>query len=140
MKTDNPRILFFSDSHGVFAALQALRKRIDADAPDLACFLGDALYHGPRNGVPQDYDGARAAEEFNAIADKIVAVRGNCDAEIDQLMLSFPMLDLMPPFRWEASGCSSRMATSGGRTSSCRRFRQGRLSQRGIRMCQSQGR
>ena len=92
MKTDNPRILFFSDSHGVFAALQALRKRIEADAPDLVCFLGDALYHGPRNGVPQDYDGARAAEEFNAIADKIVAVRGNCDAEIDQLMLSFPML------------------------------------------------
>ncbi len=92
MPSDSARILFFSDSHGVFAALRALRARIDADAPDLVCFLGDALYHGPRNGVPTDYDTKRAADEFNAIADSIVAVRGNCDAEIDQLMLSFPML------------------------------------------------
>ena len=49
---DTARVLFFSDSHGVFSALQALRKRIAADAPDIVCFLGDALYHGPRNGVP----------------------------------------------------------------------------------------
>ncbi len=92
MPSDTTRILFFSDSHGVFAAMQALRARIVADAPDLICFLGDALYHGPRNGVPIDYDTQRAADEFNAIADRIVAVRGNCDAEIDQLMLSFPIL------------------------------------------------
>lgn len=86
------RILFFSDSHGVHSALLALRARVEADAPDLICFLGDALYHGPRNGVPTDYDTKAAADDFNAIAGKIVAVRGNCDAEIDQLMLSFPML------------------------------------------------
>ena len=86
------RILFFSDSHGVFAALKALRTRIEADAPDLVCFLGDALYHGPRNGVPVDYDTKCAADEFNAMAERIVAVRGNCDAEIDQIMLWFPML------------------------------------------------
>ena len=92
MTPDTPRILFFSDAHGVFAALRALRARIDADAPDLVCFLGDALYHGPRNGVPHDYDTKRAADEFNAFADRIVAVRGNCDAEIDQLLLSFPMM------------------------------------------------
>ena len=86
------RILFFSDSHGVSAAVKALRARVEADAPDLVCFLGDALYHGPRNGVPSDYDTKLAADEFNAMADRIVAVRGNCDAEIDQMMLSFPML------------------------------------------------
>ncbi len=86
------RILIFSDSHGVFAAMKALRARVEADAPDLVCFLGDALYHGPRNGVPTDYDTKKAAEEFNALADRIVAVRGNCDAEIDQMMLSFPLL------------------------------------------------
>ena len=50
------RILLFSDSHGVAAAMKALRARVEADAPDLVCFLGDALYHGPRNGVPLDYD------------------------------------------------------------------------------------
>ena len=78
------RILLFSDSHGVFAAMQALRARVEADAPDLVCFLGDALYHGPRNGVPLDYDTKASAEAFNAMAERIVAVRGNCDAEIDQ--------------------------------------------------------
>ena len=86
------RLLFFSDSHGVAAAMKALRARVEADAPDLVCFLGDALYHGPRNGVPLDYDTKAAAGEFNAMADKIVAVRGNCDAEIDQMLLSFPLL------------------------------------------------
>ena len=90
--TDTARILFFSDSHGVFSALQALRTRIAADAPDIVCFLGDALYHGPRNGVPGYYDTQRAADELNAMAESIVAVRGNCDAEIDQLLLSFPMM------------------------------------------------
>ena len=89
---DMSRLLFFSDSHGVHAAIKALRNRIETDAPDLVCFLGDALYHGPRNGVPLDYDTKKSADEFNAIADRIVAVRGNCDAEIDQMMLSFPML------------------------------------------------
>ena len=86
------RILFFSDSHGVFPAMQALRARVEADAPDLVCFLGDALYHGPRNGVPGYYDTKRSSDEFNAMAERVVAVRGNCDAEIDQLMLSFPLL------------------------------------------------
>ena len=92
MNTDSPRILFFSDAHGVVPALQALRRRVDADAPDLVCFLGDALYHGPRNGIPGEYDPQRAAGEFNALAERIVAVRGNCDAEIDQCLLSFPLL------------------------------------------------
>ena len=86
------RILLFSDSHGVAAAMKALHARVEADAPDLVCFLGDALYHGPRNGVPLDYDTKASAEEFNAMAERIVAVRGNCDAEIDQYMLSFPMM------------------------------------------------
>ena len=86
------RILLFSDSHGVAAAMKALRARVEADAPDLVCFLGDALYHGPRNGVPLDYDTKVSADEFNAMAERIVAVRGNCDAEIDQMMLRFPLL------------------------------------------------
>ena len=50
------RILLFSDSHGVAAAMKALRARVEADAPDLVCVLGDALYPGPRNGGPLDYD------------------------------------------------------------------------------------
>lgn len=92
MNAEIPRILFFSDAHGVFPAVRALRARVEADAPDIVCFLGDALYHGPRNGVPSEYDTQRAADEFNAMSERMMAVRGNCDAEIDQLMLSFPML------------------------------------------------
>lgn len=86
------KILFYSDAHGVPAAVRELRRRMEEEAPDLVCFLGDALYHGPRNGVPAGYDPKAAADAFNAIADRIVAVRGNCDAEVDQLMLAFPLL------------------------------------------------
>ena len=92
MNSETPRILFFSDAHGVFQAMKALRARVEVDAPDLVCFLGDALYHGPRNGVPLDYDTQCAADEFNAMSERIVAVRGNCDAEVDQMMFEFPMM------------------------------------------------
>ena len=92
MPTGSPRILLFSDAHGVHTALRALRARVEADAPDVVCFLGDALYNGPRNGVPGRYDPQLAADEFNALAERIVAVRGNCDSEVDQCMLAFPCL------------------------------------------------
>ncbi len=92
MSSASLRILFFSDAHGAVPALQALRARVRADAPDLVCFLGDALYHGPRNDIPGRYDPQRAADEFNALAEQIVAVRGNCDAEVDQCLISFPIL------------------------------------------------
>ena len=87
------RILFISDVHGVPSALSAALAKGDALGYDRLVLLGDVLYHGPRNGVPDFYDPVKVAELLNARKDRIVAVRGNCDAEVDQMMLQFPMMD-----------------------------------------------
>jgi putative phosphoesterase len=54
--------------------------------------LGDLLYHGPRNALPKDYDPKQVYEMLNARKEQIVAVRGNCDSEVDQMVLEFPMM------------------------------------------------
>ena len=86
------RILFLSDIHGVPSALEAALAAADALGYDRIALLGDLLYHGPRNGVPNLYDPVRVAKILNALKDRIVAVRGNCDAEVDQMMFEFPMM------------------------------------------------
>ncbi len=86
------KLLFFSDSHGSTAALGDLTLRIAGMKPDLILMLGDALYHGPRNALPSLYDGKKAAEMLNVYKNRIVAVRGNCDCEVDQMMLEYPMM------------------------------------------------
>lgn len=86
------KLLFFSDVHGVPEALEKLLAHGETLQPDLLILLGDALYHGPRNGVPLDYDTKRTAELLNRNSSRIVAVRGNCDAEVDQMMLDFPIM------------------------------------------------
>lgn len=87
------KILFFSDTHGSCDALERIME-LDAELkPDLLAFLGDALYHGPRNEISADYNPRGAAKLFNDIKDKLVAVRGNCDSEVDQVMLEFPLME-----------------------------------------------
>jgi hypothetical protein len=86
------RILFLSDIHGVPSALEAALAAGDALGYDRIALLGDLLYHGPRNGVPNFYDPVKVAKMLNALKDRIVAVRGNCDAEVDQMMFEFPMM------------------------------------------------
>lgn len=86
------RILFLSDIHGVPATLEAALAAGDALGFDKIAILGDLMYHGPRNGVPNFYDPVRVAGLLNARKDSIVAVRGNCDAEVDQMMLEFPIM------------------------------------------------
>ena len=86
------RILFLSDIHGVPSALEAALRSADALGYDRIVLLGDLLYHGPRNGVPDFYDPVKVAKMLNLRKDKIVAVRGNCDAEVDQMMFEFPMM------------------------------------------------
>ncbi len=85
------KVLFFSDAHGCAGPLRLLSKRVEAEAPDIVAFLGDALYHGPRNAIQDDYAPQEAADLLNALAPKIVAVRGNCDAEVDQMLLKIPV-------------------------------------------------
>ena len=86
------KILFLSDIHGVPSTLGAALAAGESLGFDKLVLLGDLLYHGPRNGVPSFYDPVRVVEMLNAHKDKIVAVRGNCDAEVDQMMFEFPMM------------------------------------------------
>lgn len=86
------RLFFISDVHGSPGALARALEAFDREGAELICFLGDALYHGPRNRLPDDYDPAATAALFNARKDRILAVRGNCDSEVDQMMLDFPMM------------------------------------------------
>lgn len=86
------RIAFISDIHGVPAALDAALSAAGSLGFDRLVLLGDLLYHGPRNGVPNFYDPVVVAKRLNGLKDKIIAVRGNCDAEVDQMMLEFPMM------------------------------------------------
>jgi len=86
------KILFFSDVHGVPPAMEKLLFQVEKLQPDHLVLLGDALYHGPRNGVPADYDTLLTAEFLNRHRTQTQAVRGNCDSEVDQMMLEFPMM------------------------------------------------
>lgn len=87
------RIVFLSDIHGVPSTLEAALRKADSLGYDKIVLLGDLLYHGPRNGVPSFYDPVKVAEMLNERADSIVAVRGNCDAEVDQMMVKFPIME-----------------------------------------------
>lgn len=86
------KIVFMSDIHGVPSALEAALAKADSLGYDRLVLLGDLLYHGPRNGVPDFYDPVKVAKLLNERKKNIIAVRGNCDAEVDQLMFEFPMM------------------------------------------------
>ena len=86
------RILFISDIHGVPSTLSSALEQGERLGYDRLVLLGDLMYHGPRNGVPDFYDTGRVADILNEHKDKILAVRGNCDSEVDQILLEFPMM------------------------------------------------
>lgn len=85
------KLLFASDIHGSAFWCQKLADVIERENPTKICLLGDLLYHGPRNPLPDGYNPQAVADILNGYTQKIIAVRGNCDAEVDQLLLSFPM-------------------------------------------------
>ncbi|MEN3752058.1 phosphodiesterase [Mangrovibacter yixingensis] len=85
------KLMFASDIHGALPACQrVLDIFADSDAQWLI-ILGDVLNHGPRNALPEGYAPAEVAEHLNAVASRVIAVRGNCDSEVDQMLLSFPI-------------------------------------------------
>lgn len=84
------KLLIASDIHGDAEALRELARRVEEEAPDRILLLGDLLYHGPRNDLPKGYAPKEAIPILNGWADRVVAVRGNCDAEVDQMVLDFP--------------------------------------------------
>lgn len=86
------KLLIASDLHGAATAVRALVARIEIEAPDRIALLGDLLYHGPRNDLPEGYAPKEVIPLLNGLAERIVAVRGNCDAEVDQMVLDFPCM------------------------------------------------
>lgn len=85
------KILFLSDIHGSLPALESVLRFYDAHHYDLLVLLGDILNYGPRNGLCPGLDPQAVAERLNARAAHIVCVRGNCDSEVDQMLLQFPI-------------------------------------------------
>lgn len=81
-----------SDIHGSETALKKILEQYKMHNADYLILLGDILYHGPRNPLPEGHNPKGVVELLNPLADKIIACRGNCDAEVDQMLLSFPVL------------------------------------------------
>lgn len=86
------KLLIASDLHGSAYYTKQLVERIEKENPDKIVLLGDILYHGPRNDLPKDYNPKQVIEILNPYANKILAVRGNCDSEVDQMVLDFPLM------------------------------------------------
>ena len=86
------KFLIFSDIHGCSDSAEFIVKKTEEENPDKVLLLGDILYHGPRNDIPKNYNPKKVIASLEKIANKILAVRGNCEAEVDQMVLSFPCL------------------------------------------------
>lgn len=86
------KLMIASDLHGSLAYTEELLARMDEERPEKLLLLGDLLYHGPRNSLPGRYDTAGVAMLLNERKEKLLCVRGNCDTEVDQMVLHFPML------------------------------------------------
>ena len=86
------KLVLASDLHGSALYTGQLMKRIEAEAPDRVLLLGDLLYHGPRNDLPREYAPKEVIPLLNGKKEKLLCVRGNCDAEVDQMVLEFPVL------------------------------------------------
>lgn len=86
------KLMIASDIHGSAYYCRLLIDAYKREAPDKLLLLGDILYHGPRNDLPMEYAPKSVIEMLNNISDKILCVRGNCDTEVDQMVLDFPVL------------------------------------------------
>ena len=83
------KLLIASDMHGSAYYCGKLMEVLRAEKPDKLLLLGDLLYHGPRNDLPRDYAPKQVIEMLSQHKDIITAVRGNCEAEVDQMVLPF---------------------------------------------------
>ena len=86
------KFLIASDIHGSAYYCELLLQKIEEEKADKVILLGDILYHGPRNDLPKDYAPKKVIEMLNPLKHKLLCVRGNCDTEVDQMVLQFPVL------------------------------------------------
>ena len=86
------KLMIASDLHGSAYYTRQLLHAFEAEQPDKLFLLGDLLYHGPRNDLPRDYAPKEVIAMLNPLADRLLCVRGNCEAEVDQMVLDFPVM------------------------------------------------
>lgn len=138
------KLLIASDIHGDADCCRALLEAFEKEQAEKLLILGDILYHGPRNDLPEGYAPKKVIEMLNGVADKLLCVRGNCDTEVDQMVLDFPVLsdtafvydgeagltlfmshghkyspDSLPPLRGDVVFLSGHTHILGKTTSSC---------------------
>ncbi|WP_342324265.1 phosphodiesterase [Kosakonia sp. BYX6] len=85
------KLMFASDIHGSLPATERVLELFAQSDARWLVILGDVLNHGPRNALPEGYAPSKVADRLNEHASKIIAVRGNCDSEVDQMLLHFPI-------------------------------------------------
>ncbi len=86
------RLLIASDIHGDLDSMERVLRSFESEGAERLLLLGDLLYHGPRNDLPKTYAPKAVIELLNANKNNIMTVRGNCDTEVDQMVLTFPIL------------------------------------------------
>ena len=86
------KLMIASDIHGSAEYCKALIERFEEEKPDKLILLGDLLYHGPRNDLPDGYAPKEVIAMLNGIKEHLLCVRGNCDAQVDQMVLEFPIM------------------------------------------------
>ena len=86
------KFMLASDIHGSAYYAEKMRQAYIDEKADRLILLGDLLYHGPRNDLPKDYAPKKVIEILNDIKEEILCVRGNCDTEVDQMVLDFPIM------------------------------------------------
>lgn len=86
------KLMIASDIHGSSFYCKEMLDAFDREQADKLLLLGDILYHGPRNDLPKDYAPKAVISLLNERKEKLLCVRGNCDTEVDQMVLQFPIM------------------------------------------------
>ena len=86
------KLMIASDIHGSAYFCGKMLAAFEREGAERLMLLGDILYHGPRNDLPREYAPKQVIAMLNAVKDRLFCVRGNCDTEVDQMVLEFPVL------------------------------------------------
>ena len=89
------KLLITSDIHGSGFFAEKLKEKVRIEKPDKLILLGDLYYHGPRNPLPAEYNPMKVSKILNEMKNIILCVRGNCDAEVDEMISEFQFQDEM---------------------------------------------
>ncbi len=112
------KLVIASDVHGSAKYCRLLKTRFEEENAEKLLLLGDLLYHGARNPLPPEYNTLECANILNSMKDRILCVRGNCDSEVDGMVLEFPV---NADFAFFPCGERTVIATHGHKTPACMR-------------------